>query len=138
MAEDPPIRLCERYRRYGPYTHSGPRYGDVSVDLDRFQYLLVMGACVAITLPLEFLFGARVWRRPRRLVAALALPLAIFVVWDVIAIARDHWSFNPEYVTGWKLPLDLPVEELVFFVVIPICGLLTFEAVRRILAHHTR
>ncbi|HWC10798.1 MAG TPA: lycopene cyclase domain-containing protein [Acidimicrobiales bacterium] len=108
------------------------------MDLDRFQYLLVMGACVAITLPLEFLFGARVWRRPRRLVAALAVPLAIFVVWDVIAIARDHWSFNPEYVTGWKLPLDLPVEEFVFFVVIPICGLLTFEAVRRVLAHHTR
>ena len=28
---------------------------------------------------------------------------------------------------------DVPVEELVFFVVIPICGLLTLEAVRSLL-----
>ena len=108
------------------------------MDLDRFQYLLLMGACVAITLPLEFVIGARVWRRPRRLLAAIALPIAIFLVWDVIAIARDHWSYNPEYVTGWELPFDVPIEELVFFVVIPICALLTFEAVRRILGLRNR
>jgi lycopene cyclase domain-containing protein len=108
------------------------------VDLDRFQYLLLMGACLAITLPLEFVIGARVWRRPRRLLAALALPVAIFLLWDVIAIARDHWSYNPDYVTGWELPFDVPVEELVFFVVIPICSLLTFEAVRRILTRFSR
>lgn len=108
------------------------------MDLDRFQYLILMGACLVITLPLEFVIGARVWRRPRRLLAALAVPLAIFLVWDVIAIARDHWSYNPEYVTGWELPFDVPVEELVFFVVIPICSLLTFEAVRRILGLRNR
>ncbi len=97
---------------------------------DRFQYLILMGLCVLITLPLEFVFGARVWRRPRRLAAALGIPLAIFVVWDVIAIARDHWGYNEKYVTGWKLPFDLPVEELAFFLVIPVCGILTIEAVR--------
>ena len=55
---------------------------------------------------------------------------------DMIAIARDHWDFNPRYVTGWNLPGELPVEELAFFVVIPICGLLTLEAVRSILGRH--
>ena len=101
--------------------------------IDRFQYLILMGLCLLITLPLECVFGARVWRRPRRLVAAMAVPLAIFVVWDIVAIARDHWTYNPKYVTGWTLPFDLPVEELAFFLVIPICSLLTLEAVRRVL-----
>jgi lycopene cyclase domain-containing protein len=101
--------------------------------VDRFQYLILMGLCLLATLPLEFVFGARVWRRPRRLVRALALPVAIFVVWDVVAIARDHWGYNPRYVTGWDLPFHLPVEELVFFLVIPVCSLLTLEAVRRVL-----
>lgn len=100
---------------------------------DRFQYLILMGLCLLITLPLEFIFGARVWRRSRRLVAAMGIPLAIFLVWDVIAIARDHWSYSETYVTGWNLPFDLPVEELSFFLVIPICSLLTLEAVRRVL-----
>ena len=102
------------------------------MDLDRFQYLLLMALCLLITLPLEILLGARVWAQPRRLLAALAIPVVVFVVWDVAAIAREHWSYNPRYVTGWELG-NLPVEELAFFVVIPICGLLTYEAVRRIL-----
>ena len=96
----------------------------------RFQYLLLMGACLLITLPLEFVFRARVWRRPRRLLAALWLPALLFSVWDVIAIARDHWHYSLRYTTGWNLPFAFPVEELVFFLVIPVCGLLTLEAVR--------
>lgn len=102
------------------------------MDLDRYQYLALMAMCLAITLPLELVLGARVWRQPRRLLATLAAPVVIFTTWDVIAIAREHWTYNREYVTGWELG-SLPVEELVFFVVIPICGLLTYEAVRRIL-----
>lgn len=101
--------------------------------MDRYQYLLIMAACAALTLPLEFVFRARVYRRPRRLLRAIWLPVAIYAVWDVIAIARGHWSFDERYVTGWALPGDLPVEELAFFVVIPVCALLTFEASRHTL-----
>jgi len=103
------------------------------VDVDRFQYLALMGACLVLTLPLELVLGARVWRQPRRLLIALVPPAAIFTLWDEIAIARHHWTYNPTYVTGLKLPVDLPIEELVFFLVIPICGLLTYGAVSRIL-----
>ena len=103
------------------------------MDLDRFQYLLLMAGCLMVTLPLEFLLGARVWRQPRRLVRALWLPVVIFVVWDIFAIARGHWSYNRVYITGWRLPGKLPIEELVFFLVIPIASLLTYEAVGRVL-----
>jgi len=103
------------------------------MDLDRFQYLILMGACLVLTLPLEFVLGARVWRQPRRLLIALIPPVAIFTLWDEIAIARHHWTYNQAYITGFNLPVDLPVEELVFFIVIPICGLLTYGAVGRVL-----
>lgn len=99
--------------------------------MDRFQYLLVLGACVAGTLPLELVYGPRVWRAPRRLLSVLAVPVAVFTVWDVLAIRAGLWDYNPRYVTGWELPFDLPVEELAFFVVIPVCGILAYEAVRR-------
>ena len=101
--------------------------------MDRYQYLGLMAACAVVTLPLELVFGARVWSRPRRLVTALAPTVAVFVAWDLLAIARDHWTFSDRYTTGWLFPGSLPVEELTFFVVIPICGLLTLEAVRGIL-----
>jgi lycopene beta-cyclase len=32
--------------------------------VDRYQYLLLMAGCLIVTLPLEFVFGARVWRSP--------------------------------------------------------------------------
>lgn len=101
-------------------------------DLDRFQYLLLMGACLLVTLPLEFVIGARVWRQPKRLLGALAVPAVVFLVWDVWAIARGHWSFSERFTTGWDIAGVLPVEEVSFFLVIPVCGLLTFEAVRRL------
>ena len=97
------------------------------------QYLLVMAACVVATLPLEMLFGARVWRRPKRLVKALAVPVVVFAGWDVAAIAHHQWHFNRRYITGVYLPGRLPIEEVVFFVVVPVCALLTFEVVTRML-----
>lgn len=101
--------------------------------MDHAQYLLVMAACVVGTLPLELVLGARVWRRPLRLVKALVGPVVVFVAWDIAAIARHQWRFNPKYVTGARLPGSLPIEELVFFIVVPICALLTFEVVGRLL-----
>ena len=98
-----------------------------------FEYLLLMAACVAITLPLEFVLGARVYRQPRRLLLAVLPLLLIFYVWDAIAIERGHWDYSPAHTTGWLLPFGVPVEEFVFFIVIPLCGLLTFEAVGRML-----
>ncbi|GGM60315.1 hypothetical protein GCM10012275_34330 [Longimycelium tulufanense] len=98
------------------------------VGSDGFEYLWLMAGCVLITLPLEFL-GAGVYRRPERLARTLLPVIGVFLAWDLIGFVRGHWGFNPQFVTGVTLPGGLPVEELVFFVVIPLCALLTYEAV---------
>ena len=102
--------------------------------MDQYQYLLLMAGCLLLTLPLELVLGARVWRRPRRLLLALLPVVAVYGIWDVVAIARGTWDYSERYTTGILLPLAMPLEELVFFVVIPICGLLTYEAVGNTLA----
>ena len=101
--------------------------------MDRWQYLFVLAGCVAITAPLE-MFGSGVYRQPRRTLTAV-LPVAlVFVGWDAVAIAADVWTYNPRFITGLTLPFDIPLEELLFFLVIPVCGLLTYSAVEYILA----
>jgi len=102
--------------------------------VDRFQYLIVMGLCVLVTLPLEWVVGARVYRRPRRLAIALLPAFVLFVAWDLWASATGTWGFADRYTVGLRLPGDMAVEELVFFLVIPLCTLLTLEAVRTMLA----
>ena len=63
---------------------------------DRYQYLLLMAGCLLITLPLEFVLRARVYRRPRRLLLSLLPVLAIFLVWDVVGIVRGHWWYSEQ------------------------------------------
>jgi lycopene cyclase domain-containing protein len=106
---------------------------DQEAVMDHGRYLLLLLGCVLVTLPLEFVFDARVYRRPRRLLAALSVPLVVFCVWDVAGIKRGVWSYNPAFVTGLRLPFSLPIEEFLFFLVIPVCGLLTYEAVGHVL-----
>ena len=98
----------------------------------RASYLVLMAACVAVTLPLELVLRAGVYRRPRRWLAALVPVFVVFNLWDWVAIHRGHWTYSPRYTTGIKL-LGLPLEELVFFLVVPTCALLTYQAVTRLL-----
>jgi lycopene cyclase domain-containing protein len=101
---------------------------------DRAQYLKLLAACLVLTLPLELAYQGRVWRRPRRLVRALVPTLAVFVPWDMLAFRAGHWHLSPKYSSGVELPGGLPLDELAFFVAVPICSLLSFEAVRNGLA----
>jgi lycopene cyclase domain-containing protein len=100
--------------------------------MDRWQYLIVLGACLAITAPLEF-FGEGVYRQPWRTLRAVFPVALVFVIWDAVAIAADVWTYNPRYITGITIGFGIPLEELLFFTVIPLCGLLTYNAVTAML-----
>ncbi len=98
---------------------------------DTWQYLLLLAGCVVITAPLELL-GEGVYRQPGRLLRAMMPVVTAFLIWDAIAISLHVWSYNPRYVSGIDVPF-MPLEELLFFIVIPVCGLLTYNAVTTIL-----
>lgn len=97
----------------------------------RAAYLVVLAVCLLGTLPLELVLHARVYARPRRLLLTLLPVVAVFVVWDVLAIRAGHWGYDPRQTTGVRFG-NLPLEELAFFLVIPICSILTLEAVRAV------
>jgi lycopene cyclase domain-containing protein len=92
----------------------------------------VLAFCLLGTLPLELWLKVGVYRRWRRLLLTLLPVVAVFVVWDLSAIAAGHWSFDDAQTLGVELPGGLPLEELLFFVVVPICAVLAYEAVRTV------
>jgi lycopene cyclase domain-containing protein len=95
-------------------------------------YLFVLAGCLVAAAPLEFFLRLRVRTRWIRLLLTLVPVLVVFVSWDVYAIARHHWSYDHAQTSGVLLPGRLPLEELLFFLVIPVCAVLTLEAVRRV------
>ncbi|MGH3096678.1 MAG: lycopene cyclase domain-containing protein [Streptosporangiales bacterium] len=101
-------------------------------EVDHWQYLILMACCLLLTAPLELL-GARVYRRPARLARAVLPVTLVFLAWDAVAVATGVWTYNARYITGVRLPFDVPVEELVFFLVVPVCGVLTYSCVQALL-----
>ena len=98
----------------------------------QYEYLILMAACVAITLPLEFLLRARVYRRLPLMLPTILVVVIAFGAWDLLGIARDHWTYNSEFITGITFGI-IPLEEIVFFIVIPLCALLSYEGVTTVL-----
>lgn len=100
--------------------------------MGRLGYVAVLAFVVLGTLPLELLLGVGVYRRWRRLLLALVPVAAVFVGWDLYAVAHGHWTFDDAQTLGVVLPGGLPVEEFAFFFVVPTAAVLTLEAVRRV------
>ena len=49
-----------------------------------------------------------------------------FWIWDSIATLRGDWSFNNQYVWSTRI-VNLPIEEVLFFIVIPFCCLFVWH-----------
>lgn len=95
-------------------------------------YVAMLAFCVVGTLPLELYLRVGVYRRARRLALTLLPVLPLFLAWDVYAVSRGHWTFDRSQLLGVALPGGLPVEEVAFFVVVPLAAVLTLEAVRAV------
>lgn len=98
----------------------------------KLAYLGVLAFILLATGWLEILLRTRVYRRWLRLLLTLVVPVTVYVIWDLYAISQGHWGFDPDTTTGIVLPGALPLEELLFFIVIPIASILSLEAVRSV------
>lgn len=93
-------------------------------------YMFVLLGCILGSGWLEYLLRTRVYRRTIRLVLSVLPVVVIFVLWDAYAIAQGHWTFDSRFITNIEVVLNVPLDEVAFFVVIPICAILTLEGVR--------
>ena len=78
---------------------------------------------------LEFYFKIGVFRRIKRAAISI-LPISLFfLIWDAYAIKRGHWFFDRDQILGIYGPLNIPLEEYLFFIVVPLAAIFTLEAV---------
>jgi len=94
-------------------------------------YLAVLAGCLLAAVWLEPVLRVGVLRQWRRLLLTVVPVVLVFGGWDTAAIAAHHWSYDRAQTTGVLLPGRLPLEELLFFIVVPVCAILGFEAVRK-------
>jgi lycopene cyclase domain-containing protein len=95
-------------------------------------YLALLVGCLIVTAPLELVLRVRVYARWRRLLPAVLPEFVVFLGWVLYAIAAGHWSYSDRLTLGVRLPGGIPVEEVLFFLVVPVASVLALEAVRRV------
>ena len=84
-----------------------------------------------ISFPLAFTWDKRTrfYKKWKHIFPALLIVAAFFTVWDFFFTAWGVWKFNPDYVFG-IYSFNLPVEEWLFFVLIPYSCMFIHEALK--------
>lgn len=93
------------------------------------KYMTVLLLSVFFPLLLSFYPALKFWRNFKALIFTLSIIVIIFGSWDILATRRGHWYFNPQGIWGISI-VNLPLEEWLFFIVIPFCCIFTWEALK--------
>ena len=57
-----------------------------------------------------------------------AVILAIYLAWDFWAVSKGSWFFDQEQTLGIYIFSRLPIEEVIFFIIVPLMVILTYLA----------
>lgn len=95
----------------------------------------MIGFTVFGSIWLEFVLKVKVLKRYKRAIKAILPVSLIFIVWDAYAIHQGHWHFDENQILGIFGPFGIPLEEYLFFTVVPLAAILTIEAVRTVKKH---
>jgi lycopene cyclase domain-containing protein len=94
-----------------------------------FTYFLILGVSIIGPFALSFDKKVMFYKKWKYLFPAMVLPALFYVIWDIYFTSKGVWSFNENYITGLKL-YNLPIEEVLFFFVVPYCCVFIYECVR--------
>lgn len=92
-------------------------------------YFLVMLCSIAGPLLLSFDKKVAFYRSFRYLFLAIIIVAIPFILWDIIFTENAIWGFNEKYLQGIFI-FNLPIEECLFFIVVPFCCVFIYEVFR--------
>lgn len=99
------------------------------MELKNYIYLIILIASLAVPLALSFDQKVQYYKNLKYILPAILLTAAVFWIWDIQFTATGIWSFNPEYTIGLDL-MGMPIEEWLFFIVIPYSCVFIYEVLK--------
>ena len=91
-----------------------------------YTYLLINFLTLFFPVILSFDKRVKFFRSWKFILPGLLITGLIFLIWDYLFTIYDVWSFNPDYIIGVYF-LDLPLEEILFFITVPFACLFIYE-----------
>ena len=100
-----------------------------------FGYMAMLIFTICGSFWLEVVLKVGVLHRWKRAFASILPVSSLFIAWDAYAIKRHHWFFDPSQIVGIYGPFQIPLEEYLFFIIVPFAALMTIEAVIKTKPH---
>jgi lycopene cyclase domain-containing protein len=94
-----------------------------------WTYLILL--VLSVLYPLIQSFERRVFmfRKIKFMLPGILLTAFVFIVWDILFTRAGVWGFNHSYTKDWYIA-GLPLEEWLFFIIIPYCCFFLYEVLR--------
>lgn len=94
-----------------------------------YTYFIILAASLAGPFALSFDKKVAFYKKWKYVFPAIILPALFYIAWDIYFTSEGVWQFNEKYITGIKIA-NLPVEEMLFFLLVPYCCLFIYECIR--------
>ncbi len=94
----------------------------------KYLYLGLLEFTISFPLAASFDYRFKYFKKWKYLWRGILLLMVIFIPWDIWFTYEGVWWFNEEYVSGITLFL-LPLEEWLFFIIIPFSCVFIYEAI---------
>ena len=118
-----------------PFLITLPKVDVRRSDVEKFGYMAMLAFTVCGSFWLEIVLKTSVLRRWKRALLSILPISTFFLIWDAYAIAQGHWFFNRDRMLGIYGPFDIPLEEFLFFIIVPMAAILTIEGVTTVKPH---
>ena len=96
--------------------------------MNHYTYLFILLGALAGPFALSFDKKVHFYKKWKHVLAAMILPALFYIVWDNWFTSAGVWSFNKDYILNIFVYL-LPLEEVLFFLVVPYCCLFIYECI---------
>ena len=100
--------------------------------MEKYGYIAMLTFTLFGSIWLEVFLKVGVVRRFKRVILSILPTAVFFIIWDAYAISRGHWHFDSDQILRIFGPFNIPLEEFLFFLIVPLAALLTIEAVRTV------
>ncbi|MCZ4225082.1 lycopene cyclase domain-containing protein [Pedobacter rhodius] len=91
-----------------------------------YIYLFINIAVIFFPLVLSFDKKVHFFSKWKFVLPAIFITGVVFLIWDLLFVKLNVWSFNPGYIIGVQF-FGLPLEEILFFLTVPYACIFIYE-----------
>jgi len=99
------------------------------MEFKNFTYLILLISSLGAPLALSFDKKVQYFKNLKYILPAILITASIFWLWDINFTATGIWSFNSVYTLGMEIK-GLPIEEWLFFIIIPYVCVFIYEVMK--------